>query len=225
MHLLLRTSPLVLAFALAACGGSTPPPNDPSSSEKDVSGGGSDPALEEERKAFMAECKEKPDLQDFCACSWENVIKTTTAEERKDVENPNTKRALNALPEQCGDKLPKQEIKENFMKSCAKAPAMMSFCECSFHFLEGKGMLTSGADGVQKVEDEMKAACSNELYELGKGAFLEACGNSQDLPVCQCTFSALEKKFGKEKLQSMLESGSQEAKGAAKAAGASCGAK
>ena len=224
MHLLLRTSPLVFLFALAACGGSTPPPNDASSTDKEAApgGGSGSAALEDERKAFMTECMENPELKDFCACSWENVIKTTTAEERKDVENPRTKKALAALPDQCGDKLPKQAVKENFVKSCAKSPSMEPFCECSYKFLDGKGLLTSGAEGVAKVEGEMKAACSNELFELGKGAFLEACGQNEKPSVCQCTFSALEKKHGRAKLQAMLESGSEEAKTAARAAAATC---
>jgi len=228
MHQLLRTSPLVFVFALAACGGSTPPPNDATSSEKDAApggGSGSSAALEEERKAFMSECMESPELKDFCACSWDNVSKTTTAEERKDVDNPNTKKALAALPDQCGNKMPKQALKENFIKSCAKSAAMEPFCECSYKFLDGKGMLTSGAEGVAKVEGEMKAACSNELFELGKAAFLDACGQNQDMKICQCTFGSLEKKYGKAKLQSMLESGSQDAKNAARAAAASCGGK
>lgn len=227
MHLLLRRSPLVLAFALASCGGSTPPPNDPSSANKDAApeGGSESAALEQERKEFMAECKEDPELEAFCACSWETVTKTTTAEERKDLNNPTTKKALASLPEQCGSKLPKQAVKDNFMKSCAKSPAMGPFCECSFRFLDEKGMLTSGADGVKQVEGEMKAACSNEMYELGKAAFLDACGQNQPATVCQCTFGTLEKKFGKAKLQTMLESGSQDAKTATKSAAGSCGAK
>lgn len=111
------------------------------------------------------------------------------------------------------------------MQNCAKAKAMVPFCECSFKFLDGKGLLTSGPEGVAKVEGEMKAACSSELYELGKGAFMEACGGDQEDKVCQCTFAALEKKFGKAKLQPALESGSDEVKNAMKSALKSCGAK
>jgi hypothetical protein len=43
--------------------------------------------------------------------------------------------------------------------------------------------------------------------------------------VCECTFAALEKKFGKAKLQTLLESGSPEAKNATQAAAGTCGAK
>jgi len=229
MNLLSRTIPLAFTMALFACGGSTPPPNDAqknSDSEAAPPGtGSSSEATEEERKSFMTECTETPELKDFCSCSWDSVTKTTTAEERKDVENPKMKKALAALPDQCGNKLPKEAIKGNFIKACAKSPSMAPFCECSFHFLDGKGLLTSGPEGVAKVEGEMKAACSKELYELARGAFMQGCGGKQPEAVCKCTFGALEKKYGKDKLQSFLETGGDDAKNAVKAAGATCGAK
>lgn len=229
MNLLQRTIPLALTFALFACGGSTPPPNDENkASDSEAASGSGSPksdATEAERKSFMTECMESPDMKDFCSCSWDSITKTTTAEDRKDLENPNTKKALAALPDQCGSKLPKEAVKGNFIKACAKSPAMEPFCECSFHFLDGKGLLTSGPEGVAKVEGEMKAACSKELYELAKGAFMQGCGSKQSEVVCQCTFSALEKKYGKDKLQSFLETGGEDAKKAVKAAGNTCGAK
>ena len=224
MHLLPRTIPLALAFALVACGGSTPPPNEPGGASDSEAAPKSN-ATEAEQKSFMTDCMETPDFKDFCSCSWDNVSKSTTAEERKDLENPNTKKALAALPDQCGSKLPKEALKGNFIKACAKSPAMEPFCACSFQFLDGKGLLTSGPEGVAKVEGEMKAACSKELYELAKGAFMQGCSGKQTEAVCQCTFSALEKKYGKEKLQSFLETGGDDAKKAVKSAGSTCGAK
>jgi hypothetical protein len=232
MHLLQRTIPLALVFALAACGGSNPPPNDAkgaSDAENAPGGGktagGSSDATEEEHKSFMKECMETPDFKDFCSCSWDSVIQTTTAEDRKDIENPKTKKALAALPEKCGAKMPKGALKENFISACAKSPEMGPFCECSYHFLDGKGLLASGAEGVAKVEGEMKAACAAEVYELSKGAFMKGCGEKQTEAVCKCTFAALEKKYGKDKLQGFLESGSDDAKKAVRTAGGTCGAK
>ncbi len=228
MHLLPRTIPLVLAFALVACGGSTPPPNDKntaSDSEQASGAGSSSAATEAEHKSFMTECVETPELKDYCSCSWDTITKSTTAEERKDIENPNTKKAMGTLAEKCGSKLPKSVIKGSFVKNCAKSPMLMPFCECSFNFFDSKGLLNATEEDAAKAQGEMKAACSKELSELGKVAFLQGCGEKQTEAVCKCTYGALEKKHGKEKLQSFLETGGDDVKKAVKSAGTTCGAK
>jgi hypothetical protein len=225
MHLLLRTSPLLFVFSLLACGGSTPAPNDPSQADAaDKSAAGNPQDLEKERQTFMVECQEGPEYEAFCACSWESVTKTTTAEERKDLQNPNTKKALAALPKACGAKLPKEVVKGNFMKACTKSPELGPFCECSFNFLDAKGMVTSGDADLDSVEGEMKAACSKELSVIAKKAFLQGCSRNQTDAVCQCTYGALEKKYGKDKVLKLLEGGGEDAKQAVRSAGASCGA-
>jgi hypothetical protein len=225
MHLLLRTSPLLLSLTLLACGGSTPPPNDAkSANDADQSTASNPQALEEERRGFMAECQEGPEYESFCACSWDSVTKTTTAEERQDLNNPNTKKALAALPKACGAKLPKQAVKSNFIKACAKSPDMAPFCECSYHFLDGKGMVTGGDADLSSVEGEMKAACSKELSVIARKAFIRGCMDNQTEAVCQCAYGALEKKYGKDKVLGLLEKGGDEAKNAVRSAGASCGA-
>lgn len=225
MHLFLRTSPLLLSLTLLACGGSTPPPNDAKNANDAEGATASNPqALEEERRAFMAECQEGPEYESFCACSWDSVTKTTTAEERKDLNNPNTRDALAALPKACGAKLPKTAVKNNFIKACAKSPDMAPFCECSYHFLDAKGMVTGGDADLSSVEGEMKAACAKELAVIARKAFLRGCMDNQTEAVCQCTYSALEKKYGKEKLLTLLEKNKDEARSAVRAAGAACGA-
>lgn len=225
MHLFLRTSPLLLSLTLLACGGSTPPPNDANNAKNAENASSENPqALEEERRAFMAECQEGPEYESFCACSWDSVSETTTAEERKDLNNPNTKKALSALPKACGAKLPKQAVKANFVKACAKSPDMAPFCECSYHFLDAKGMVTSGDADLSSVEGEMKAACAKELSVIARKAFIRGCMDNQSEAVCQCAYGALEKKYGKEKVLGLLERGGDEAKNAVRAAGAACGA-
>lgn len=251
MHQVLRSSPVIFALSLIACGGSTPPPNDSSNAkeeagdkaatesannEADEAGGGdekkapgrvaanSPAALDEERKGFMTECNSSGKLEAFCQCSWESVIKKTTYEERQDLENPNTKKALASLSTECGDKMPKDVVKQNYIQACTKMPAMGPFCECSYKFLDKKGLLTSGEEGVSRVEGEMKAACAKELQELGRKAFMEGCTTKQTATVCQCTVNALSKKYG-DKLWSLLEKGGDDAKQAVRDAGASCNAK
>ena len=231
MHLLQRTIPLTLVFALAACGGSNPPPNDAKSASDAESApgagktaGGSSDATEEEHKAFMTSCTETPDMKDFCSCSWDALAKTTTADERKDRENPNRKKALAALPEQCGSKMPKGPAKEKFVKGCAKKPEMVAYCECSFDFLDGKGLLMSGAEGVAKVEREMAAACSKTL-DLSKAGFVKGCTEKHTEAACTCTYDALEKKVGKDKILAFLQSGTDDMRNAIKSAGTACEAK
>ena len=229
MQLPVRTIPMVLSFALISCGGSAPPRDTADhmagGDVKPPESSSSNAALEDEHKSFMTECTETPAMKDYCTCAWDNVTKTTSAEDRKDLENPKTKKALAALADQCGSKMPKEVIKSNFVKTCAKSPEMTPFCECSFNFLDGKGLLTSGADGIAKVEGEMKTACSKELYDVAKAAFLHGCSDKQPEKVCTCTFAALEKKYGKDKLQPFFESGTDEVKKAVSAASKTCGAK
>ena len=251
MHQVLRSSPVIFALSLIACGGSTPPPNDSSNAkneatekatdessgnETDEAGGGenkkaparvaanSPAALEEERKGFMSECNSSGKLEAFCQCSWESVIKKTTYEERQDLENPNTKKALASLSMECGDKMPKEVVRQNYLQACTKMPAMGAFCECSYKFLDKKGLLTSSEEAVSRVEGEMKAACAKELQELGRKAFMEGCTTKQSATVCQCTVNALSKKYG-DKLWTLLEKGGDDAKQAVRDAGASCNAK
>lgn len=261
MHQVLRSSPVIFALSLIACGGSTPPPNDSSNTkdeatdkptdesspdaknestanEGDESAGNtkkkspgngrtaanSPASLEEERKGFMGECNSSGNLEAFCQCSWESVIKKTTYEERQDLENPNTKKALASLSAECGDKMPKDVVKKNYIQACTKMPAMGAFCECSYKFLDKKGLLTSNEEAVSRVEGEMKAACAKELQELGRKAFMEGCTTKQSATVCQCTVNALNKKYG-DKLWTLLEKGGDEAKQAVRDAGGSCNAK
>ena len=81
------------------------------------------------------------------------------------------------------------------------------------------------AEEASKVKGEMKAACSKELYELAKGAFLHTCGGDQTEAVCQCTFAALEKKYGKDKVLAVLEAGGDDMQKAFKSVSKTCGAK
>jgi hypothetical protein len=228
MNLLHRTIPLSLVFALFACGGSAPPPKDPngaSDSGKTADADGPTATTDEEHKSFMTECTETPAMKDYCSCSWDTLAKMTTAEERTDLANPNTKKALMALPKQCGSKLPKDMVKSNFVKTCASSPLMTAYCACSYEFLDSKGLVQGTAEDAAKVEGELKVACSKELQEVSKAAFMQGCGESQTAAVCQCTFAALEKKYGKDKLHTFLETGGADAKKAAQSAAKTCGAK
>lgn len=227
MQSMLRISSLLLTFVFVACGGSTPPPNDATNDKKESAPGGPEKnaALDEEHKGFMSECMESPDYEAYCSCSWDTIIKSTTAEDRKDIENPNTKKALASARGECFGKIPKSAFKESFVKTCAKKPEMGAFCECSYNFLDGKGLLTSSTEELEKVQPEMRSACSKEFAEITKAAFIEGCSEKVPAATCQCLFGSLEKKFGKDKLRVLLETNSDEIAPAIKAAKSSCPAK
>lgn len=228
MNQVLRSGLVAFSLLVIACGGSTPPPNDSSDTKKESSGNtessSSDAALEAERKEFVAECNSDSKLDAFCQCSWEVVVKTTTAEERKDPNNPNAKKALESLPTECGDKLPAEMVKQKYVQACSVMPAMKSFCECSYTFLEKKGLLRSNAEAIAAVQGEMKTACAKELGEFGRVAFVEGCSKNHTDKVCQCAIDSLSKKHG-DKLWALLESGSDEAKQSVRNATSTCGAK
>lgn len=228
MNQVLRSGLVAFSLLVIACGGSTPPPNAGSVAKNESSGNAesssSAAALEAERKEFIAECNSDPKLDAFCQCSWESVVKRTTAEERKDANNPNAKKALESLPAECGDKLPADMVKQKYVEACAEMPAMKSFCECSYTFLEKKGLLRSEEEALARVQGEMKTACAKELAEFGRLAFMEGCSQNHTGKVCQCAFDSLSKKHG-DKLWTLLESGSDEAKQAVRNATSTCGAK
>lgn len=218
MKFALPKSSIVLVFALAACGGgSTPTPKDSSEAAPKVD--------DQERAQWMKDCVEQPGMDDFCSCSFELVVKTTTAEERKDPENPNTKQALSGIPGQCGKKLPVAMLKEQFNAACAKKPVMGPYCECTFEFLHKRDLVTADATEIQKVEGEMKQSCSAELYQVARDSFLGGCGEKLSAEACTCTFAGMEKKVGKDKLMALFEAKSDDVKKLAKDSSVACGAK
>ncbi len=231
MHSIFRISPLLLTLAFAACGGSTPPANDANNEKKDDASGSSakraadSGSADEERQGFMGACMEKPEYDAYCNCTWDSITKDTTAEERTDLENANTKKALSRARGQCLGKMPKSAHKDNFVKSCASKPEMVAFCGCSYDYLDSKGLLTASSEELDKVTDDMRASCSKEWAVLTKGAFMEGCTSKQSQPVCECTFAALEKKYGKEKVGPMLQAGSPEVRETVKSASITCAKK
>jgi hypothetical protein len=170
----------------------------------------------------MSTCVEKPDYETFCTCTWDHISKSTTAEDIKDPENPKLKKALVSARGQCISNLPKSAFKERFTKTCVTMPEKGPFCECSYTFLDGKGMLTASFEELAKVQSEMRSACSKEWPEFLKGVFIEGCSEKVPAATCQCLYGALEKRYGKDKLRGMLETGSDEVATGIKDAKASC---
>lgn len=218
----LATPLCALALSLVACGGAAPPPSDASTDKSKPQPAAS---LADERKQWMSGCDQEPGLTDYCACGFDVIVKSTTPEERNADAHPNLKKAIGALTEQCGDKLPASKLRDGFVKACAKEPALAGYCTCSFEILYKKGLVTKGVAAVKAVEPELRKACSSELFQATRASFMKACEEKQSQKLCGCTIDAMEKSQGREKLMSIFEQDVAEGKKLARAASIGCGAK
>lgn len=146
-----------ISLLLWGCGGpATPPSKDPAGSSSTASAAD---GIESERKEWMHDCVEQPGMEDFCVCAFDYVVARTTAEERKDADNPNSKKALEGLTGVCGKKLPKSFLKDQFVRACAKEPGAEGYCACAFEYLYDRNLLNGDTSELTKVEPAMKKAC------------------------------------------------------------------
>lgn len=199
---------LPLVAAAGACGSGGASPQTPAGGEQ-AAKGSAEPAkghksLVDLRREFMAGCGSKVlNAPDYCECGWEQMQKTFTEEEMNAPDEDKAKLAQlrDRLEGACKSKLPEDQIKSGFVKSCVgEQPKLAPYCECNWGELRKRlsaAELTD--DAIVKTERftlakrEAAKTCGPRMPEdVARDGFLAGCAKDESLkPFCGCAWKAL----------------------------------
>lgn len=214
------TAIIIVAGAIAACGGPASPPAAPEASAEP---GAAKPAegrpaksLADIRRGFIDTCSSRvPNAPDYCECSWEQMTKTfTEAEMNAEGEDKEKLEQFRARVEgACRGKLPEGLIKSSFVKSCSGDDAKVApYCECTFgEFRKTMSVADLADPATAKTERFVAArkaavkACGAKLPEqVVRDGFVAGCAKDEKLKgFCDCAW----KQIRKEKSAAELEAG------------------
>jgi hypothetical protein len=189
---------LLVPFAVSCTAG--PPPDDASKANP-AETKEADPAADQQRADFMAQCARSEEQKPFCECSFDVAKKTLTPEELGQVElKPERAQLLQqGIGRECADKVPIAKVREGFMQECSRpGKEMVPFCECTWDAIAqaGKEAITQMRQSDPRIGQAAKS-CAEKIPEtVVKDLFFKGCVSTPDAAkFCDCAWKTLRKEF------------------------------
>lgn len=194
-----------VASAALATACANPPP--PQSSDDGVERHTPSEAPADRRHAqYLHQCMQTPEWKDFCECGWDALSKvapTQTEERTNDDQLAAQKRELRV---KCGDRLPEQWLRENYVRECSNADAaMIAYCRCTWTELRKTVSIGEIArSNSPEAYAPAAKACSGELpVENVRARFVAGCAKQTGFDAfCSCAWTAIREQMSLGEIQS-----------------------
>ena len=212
---MVRPSSVAVCVALLvfSCGGESAPAVTPTAAPAGDAGPVAKPkkSPDDYRAQFMARCgKNMPDAPEYCACSWNQMKESFTAEDfDRDPTDPAVAPKFEILRDRvvrtCGRSMPEVRIRASFVKSCAgDNPDKGPFCECTWAELRKTLEAGDMADPefaksprFREVATGTVTVCGDKMPESAvREAFMQGCqsGRAGLETFCTCAWGALRRE-------------------------------
>lgn len=210
----MKNSPLwlLLVLSITACGASAKPPaaSANSSTENSVKG----TSAEEQRAPFMKSCVTKDSLTDYCECGFGQFVAVFQGVDLStDIpkDDPRFGQVAQQTREKCGDRLPEDVAKEQFITTCSSGESKKDpYCTCSWDELRKslsvQQIVSMDPETPQWIEakKQLPKACKGKFpAEIAQNEFLEACKKEGATePRCDCLWKKISSAFTIEEIVS-----------------------